>query len=263
MSAPASAKAPGPQPWAVRVAAQADLAGLRTLEGGQVPAWSASDSVWVALPRGRQDGPPLASLRLRRRIGHPVPQAWFRLGWAVHASAELGLYRRQRTLMLGHDLCGADELGGWALAPELAPADAGAAWAALVGAALAAQHAPCEPALADTGPCGSEAQRPCIATLPGWRDGAGASPVWQGLGRHFVPPAVQAATDPVAELAPLMPRQLLYAALLPEAAQAALGRCALQAEPLREVLLAAGFGWREHVGIVDGAPVLERWPSGR
>lgn len=249
--------------WCIREATEADRAGLRTLDGGLPPAWSAGEAAWVALPRGQEPGRPLAGLRLRRHIGHPVPQAWFRLGWAVHASAELGLYRRQRTLMLGHDLCGADELGGWALAPELAPADAGAAWAALVAQALAA----CVPPRGGSVPAANEARGAdvphlCIATLPGWRDAASASPVWQGLGRHFAPHAADASADQAAELAPLMPRQLLYAALLPEPAQEALGRCAASAEPLREVLLAAGFGWREHVGIVDGAPVLERWPTG-
>ena len=252
-----------PHGWRVRGATEADLAGLRTPDTGLPPGWSASDTAWVALPPGQEQGRPLAGLRLRRRIGYPVPQAWFRLGWAVHASAELGLYRRQRTLMLGHDLCGADELGGWALAPELVAADAGAAWAALVAEALLACRAPSDSGSAGTGAPGADVPCPCIAALPGWRDAAGASPVWEGLGRHFVAPGVDAAADRAAELAPLMPRQLLYAALLPEPAQAALGRCAPWAEPLREVLLAAGFGWREHVGILDGAPVLERWPGGR
>ena len=256
-------EARAPHGWRVRGATEADLAGLRTPDTGLPPGWSASDTAWVALPPGQEQGRPLAGLRLRRRIGDPVPQAWFRLGWAVHASAELGLYRRQRTLMLGNDLCGADELDGWALAPELAAADAGAAWAALVGCALAARSAPGEPLQPGSQEACAGAPRPCIATLPGWRDTTGVSPVWQGLGRHFVPAAIDACADRAAELAPLMPCQLLYAALLPEAAQAALGRCAPQAEPLREVLCGAGFGWRDHVGIVDGAPVLERWPDGR
>lgn len=249
--------------WRVRSATEADLAGMRTLDGGRPPGWASGEAAWVALPRGQEPGRPLAGVLLRRHIGHPVPQAWFRLGWAVHASAELGLYRRQRTLMLGNDLCGADELGGWALAPELAPADAGAAWAALVAHALQACLAQVGSASTGHETPVAEVPHPCIATLPGWRDAAAASPVWQGLGRHFAPQAADAAAEQAAELAPLMPRQLLYAALLPEPAQAALGRCAPSAEPLREVLLAAGFGWREHVGIVDGAPVLEWWPGGR
>ena len=244
------------QAWQVRCATAEDLVSLRALDGREMPASPAGSNVWVALAAGRQAGRPLASLHLSLRIGRPQPQAWFRLGWAVHASAELGLYLRQRTLMLGNDLCGADELGGFALSPELAPSQAFGAWSALLAAALSAHQEAQAQALQD-----DEAPRPCIATLPGWRDAAGASPVWLGLGRHFVPPATGAAAHEPAALAPLMPRQLLYAALLPEPAQAALGRCAPQAEPLREALLAAGFGWRERVGVIDGAPVLERWPG--
>jgi arginine/ornithine N-succinyltransferase beta subunit len=55
----------------------------------------------------------------------------------------------------------------------------------------------------------------------------------------------------------------LYAALLPQAVQEALGQCAPAAEALRRALLDEGFQWREHVDIIDGGPVLERWPEGR
>jgi arginine N-succinyltransferase len=246
--------------WRVRPATGADLAGLPMLGCADraEPAPAPAGEAWVALHDGPGEPRPMASVALRRRIGYPVPRAWFRLGWAVHASAELGLYRRQRTLMLGHDLCGADELGGWALAPELPAAAAGAAWAALVAAALQARRV-----TEGAEPSGETAARPCIAALPGWRDAGGDSPVWQGLGRHFVPPGVDVDAGRADALAPLLPRQLVYAALLPDETREALGRCDTAAEPLREALLAAGFGWREHVEIVDGGPVLECWPQGR
>ena len=100
--------------WRVRPASADDLPALRGLDGADLAPPALADTVWVAEPAAGADssapgaaGPALATLRLRHQIGQPVPRAWFRLGWAVHASAELGLYRRQRTLLLGHDLTGA------------------------------------------------------------------------------------------------------------------------------------------------------------
>lgn len=244
-----------PSHWTVEPATADALAGLIALDGFELPAPAADERVWVA--RARPGGTALATLRLQRSSPGALPQAWFRLGWAVHAAAELQLYRRQRTILLGHDLTGADELTGFAAAADLPAEAAAAAWAALVRAAVDERaHEP-----------GTEGPT-CIAQLPGLRDAAGQSPVWQGLGRHFHAQDLDAARrqhGPGWErhVAPLLPRHLVYVSLLPAPAEAALGRAAPAAEPLRQALLQAGFGWREHVGIVDGGPVLERWPHGR
>ena len=240
--------------WHARPATPADadaLTALRDLHGAPLPPLAAGESAWLACTEA--GAPPLATLRLRRHIGEPVPRGWFRLGWAVHASAELGLFRRQRTLLLGHDLTGADELWGYGLATTLPAADAGPAWAALVGAAL--QDLPAVPG----GP-------PCIAELPGLGDSDGGSPVWQALGRHFHGQDLatlrqQLGGEGLHHLAALMPRHLVYASLLPTLAQAALGQVRAAALPLRAVLLQAGFGVREHITVTDGGPVLERWPD--
>lgn len=246
------------QPWRVREARDnEDLSALLALQGLD-PAPPPARR-WVAVPvAGSRAGQPLATLGLRHGIGRPVPQAWFRLGWAVHASAELGLYRRQRTLLLGHDLCGATELAGWACAPDLEAAAVDTAAEALLAAVLSAAG---EGAAEDAEPV------PCVAPLPGLRDAAGRSPVWQGLGRHFHAQDPDAARrqhgpDWAGHAASLLPRHLLYASLLPDDAQAALGRAHTDGEPLRRALLGAGFTWRGHVGVVDGGPVLERWPAG-
>lgn len=234
--------------WQARPGTAEDLAGLADLEGHPLPDLETREALWVVTPdRGPAAGRPVAALRVSRGTGEPPPRAWFRLGWAVHASAELGLYRRQRTLLLGNDLSEADELGAWAVATALDPAAAQPAWSALLRAALAT------------------ASGLCIARLPGLRDGTGRSPVWQGLGRHFHagdPEAAQRRHGAGWEdhLAPLLPRQLIYASLLPSAAQEALGHELPAASPLRAALHAAGFEWRDHVGLSDGGPVLERWP---
>lgn len=254
------------------------LAGLAGFDGWPLAAPAPGEATWLA--RARPGGPVLATLRLRRSRLDAAPAAWFRLGWAVHAAAELQLHRRQRTLLLCHDLTEADELAGFGTAPGLPAPLATEAWAALLAAALDLQaqaQAPGQgqgevtgepPAPAQGRTAGQPApQRPCIAQLPGQRDGLGRSPVWQGLGRHFHAQDLDSARrqhgpDWQRHVAPLLPRQLVYASLLPEAAQAALGQALPAAEPLRQALLQAGFGWRQHLGIVDGGPVLERWPPG-
>lgn len=242
--------------WQVRAAAPDDWRTLRGLDGCELPPPGPGETAWVAvLPGVDRAAAPAATLRLRRRIGRPVPRAWFRMGWAVHASAELDLYRQQRTLLLCHDLTGADELTDWGLSAALAPAAAGPAWAALLHVAMAA--------LAEA--ASGDAPLPCIAELPGLRNAEGHSPVWQGLGRHFHGQDLDAARRQHGpgwshHVASLLPRHLLYASLLPAATQDALGQVPAQAQPLRQALLHGDFEPREHIGITDGGPVLERWP---
>ena len=245
--------------WQARPATAADadaLAVLRDLHGAALPPLADGETAWVASPGA--EAAPEATLRLRRHIGQPVPRGWFRLGWAVHASAELGLYRRQRTLLLGHDLTGADELCGFGCAGTLPAAEAGPAWTALVRAALQAQQ---------LAAAGQEAA-PCIAELPGLCDAEGEAPVWQALGRHFHGQDLaslrrQLGSEGLHHLAALMPRHVLYASLLPAAAQAAFGQVHAAALPLQAALLQAGFGAREHITVTDGGPVLECWPATR
>lgn len=244
--------AAGPTVHRVAAGDTAALDGLIDFDGFEPPPPADGETTWVALADGRAQ----ATLRLRHAIGHPVPRAWFRLGWAVHAAAELGLYRRQRTLLLVHDLTGADELGGFGLAPGLPPGAARAAWQALVQAAVAERQA-ATPAAAE----------PLVAELPGLRDGLHRSPVWQGLGRHFHAQALDAARRQhgpgwAQHVAALMPRHVLYAALLDTPAQQALGALRATAEPLAAALREAGFGPRDHVALTDGGPVFERWPAG-
>lgn len=243
-----------PSGWTVAVAQADEVAGLPGLDGHPLPPPDADDVAWAA--RAQPGGAVLATLRLRRGSQGTDLQAWFRLGWALHAADELQLFRRQRTLLLGHDLTGADLLSGFASAPGLGTDQARAVWGALL-----------QEAMATLDPARDGQARPCIAQLPGLRDAVGLSPVWQGLGQHFHAQDLDAARrqhGPGWErhVATLLPRHLVYASLLPAAAQAALGQAAPQAEALRQALVQAGFGWRGHVGLADGGPVLERWPPG-
>jgi arginine N-succinyltransferase len=226
-----------PPSWNLRDATAADAPALAALLG------SATDLALAAGERrllaAQADGTLLATLRLCPPLGLQTPRHWYRVGCAVHASAELGLFLRQATLLLGNDLTGAHELADIALAPG-----AGAALHGLVLAALQAVDGR------------------VIAELPGLRDGDGRSPFWDGLGRHFCaldPRQAEARLGPAwrSDVATLLPRQLLYSAFLPDAAQAAVGAVHPHAQAVQQALLAAGLRWQHQVRIDDGGPVLE------
>lgn len=232
--------------------------------GGVAPADEPDDLVLVAaLPAPAEDddhaggpggdgGRPLASVRLRTAIGLGLPRSWYHVGCTVHAARDLNLFHRQRTLLLGNDHTGASELANLVCAEGDVPlADRATALRLAVAAALmtVAMRRQC---YAGT----------MIAELPGLRDGAGQSPFWAGLGRHFYndDPAQAAALHGSAwrcHVAALLPRQPVYTSFLPPAAQAAIAQVHPGARLQQQVLEAAGLRYGHHVAIDDGGPVLE------
>ena len=207
---------------------------------------------WRLATAAHEGAVPLATLTLRAAIGLRQPRVWYHVGCTVHAARELGLFHRQRTLLLGHDHTGASELAelDWVRA-EVPLATQAAALHALVGAALA--HI--------AGQRSAFAER-LIIDLPGLRDSTGQSPFWAGLGRHFYtgdPRDAAALHGPAWRtlVAALLPRQPIYASFLPEAAQAAIGQVLPHARVLQEVLEDYGLRYSNHVNVEDAGPVLD------
>ncbi len=243
----------------VRPALVADLATLAAWlpQPAHLPN-AADETLLVAQADGPADEPAvlLGALRLRRAVGLAWPRVWYHVGCTVHAASELGLFHRQRTLMLGHDHTGASELADIAVNHHQLPlAEQAAILHLLVQTAL----------LLVARDRGHYARR-LIAELPGPRDSAGQSPFWQGLGRHFYAgdkPSAGAAHgcsqggDWRSHVAALLPRQPIYTSFLPEAAQAAIAQTHASALLLREVLEQAGLRYSHHVNIEDAGPVLE------
>lgn len=196
------------------------------------------------------DGVAIASAVLHARIGLELPRFWYHVGQVVHAAQELKLFRAQRTLLLGNDLTGLAELGDF-VAADATPAELRTAWTLLAQGAL--HHIRQQPGHWGAG---------LIVELPGLRDDSGRSPFWQGLTRHFYrgdahDAAARLGPDWRTHLAALLPRQLVYASFLPEAAQRAIGAHEASAETLHAALQAAGLRWRGHIRIDDGGAVLE------
>ncbi len=251
--------------WHLRPARSADLPSLsRLLPNWELEAAASADNdgddrLLLAFPGGPDEiaTTPLGCIRLRRRIGLAQPRFWFHLGVRVHAAAELGMFRRERTLLLGNDHTGAAELADLCIdAPRLQPAQRARLPRLLVRAALLLlQRERRHP-----GP-GASMPR-VICALPGRRDDSGAAPFWEGLGRHFYPGNVDQALARFGELwrthaAALLPRHPLVVSVLREAAQAAIGAIHPDAEHLRDALAECGLRAGQHVDLFDGGPVFE------
>lgn len=255
-----------PATWSIRLATPDDLPALRPwlpadAESAlpEVPQDAAGPATYWLLACRRADGAgaddrgePRACLRLRRRVGMDQPRHWFHHGCVVHAAPQLQLYQRQDTLLLGNNLTGACELADLTCdAAELDHTEQAAVLGLLVRAALlliAARRDEFPPML--------------IAELAGPRDAHGQSPFWLGLGRHFYagdPQAALQAWGPgwLAHLAPLLPRQPVYCAFLPEAARLAVGRVDAAAEAAHQALCGAGLTPGRHVRVHDAGPVHE------
>jgi arginine N-succinyltransferase len=236
----------------VRPAHAADLPLLGTWLGREIQLPALPHEQWLVV-ESHDPAPALrAALRMRPAIGLALPRVSFHVGCVVHAAQELGLFHRQRTLLLGHDHTGASELAdiAWARG-ELPLAEQAAALHALLAAAvqvLAQQRR-------------HFAER-LVVELPGVRDAAGQSPFWDGLGRHFYsgdPAAAAAAHGPDwrSHVAALLPRHPIYTSFLPPAAEAAIAQVAAPALLLREALEDAGLRYSHHVNVEDAGPILE------
>jgi len=189
----------------------------------------------------------LGAAGLIASTGMELPRYSFRSGQVVHASAEMGMFKRAGTLVLGNDLTGAAELR----LPLLA---AGAPPEAL----LLLLQATLNDLLAKT-QCFAAT---LICELPGLGDGSQQSPFWQGLGRHFyggeLPPDDAFFPPPLrSHVGRLLPKHPLYSSFLPEAAQSSLAHAHPGCTALASLLHQAGLRARGQLNIVDGGPVLE------
>jgi len=243
--------------WGVRPAGLADLPGLHSWlpPGAARDLPAGDDELWLVAQRGDPaDGPgeALAAVRLRQAIGLDRPRHWYHVGCVVHAAAQLNLFQRRDILLLGNDHTGASELADLCCdAAGLGESQQALLLRLLLRAALlvaASRRRAFTTRL--------------IAELPGQRNDSGASPFWQGLGRHFYggDPALAEARFGAAwrsHLAPLLPRQPVYTAFLPESARAAIAQAGAASRLAADALMETGLAYAHHVRIDDAGPVLE------
>ncbi|MDR7334517.1 arginine N-succinyltransferase [Roseateles asaccharophilus] len=172
----------------------------------------------------------------------------YRNEFVVHASAALGQSQRMHTLHLCHDLTGTTLLTSFYLDPAY---EHGPAAQLLSRARLLFIHANAE-----------RFSERIAAESPGVTDAAGQSPFWDAVGRRFFGmdyPEAEAAIGGRSRacIADLMPPSPVYVALLPEAAQWALGQLHPVGELPFSILQDEGFDADSYVDIFDGGPTVE------
>lgn len=172
----------------------------------------------------------------------------YRNEFVVHASAALGVSQRMHTLHLCHDLTGATLLTSFYLEPAYEP---GPAAQLLSRARLLFIHAHAE-----------RFSERIAAESPGLTDAQGQSPFWDAVGRRFFGMGYPEAEAVIggrsrACIAELMPTSPVYVALLPEAAQWAIGQLHPVAELPFSILQDEGFDADTYIDIFDGGPTVE------
>jgi len=163
------------------------------------------------------------------------------------ASRELNIEHGVQALSLCHDLGGQTLLRGFHV---------NAAWARTPGAELLSR--------ARLLFIGTHAQRfadGVIAEIVGYSDEQGNSPFWDALGKHFFdlpyPEAERlCGLESRRFLADLMPQYPIYVPMLPQPAQACIGRVHPDAQEAFDILQREGFETNNYVDLFDAGPTL-------
>lgn len=177
-------------------------------------------------------------------------QAWYsyRVGQAVHASQELGIYSQTSTLFLTNDHTGQSELCSLFLDPDFRRDKNGSLLSKARFLFMAQNRKPFS--------------RRLIAELRGVSDESGRSPFWESLGRHFFSMDFSRADyltgiGKKSFVAELMPKHPLYINFLTPEAQAVIGEAHESTKPAERLLAEEGFHYEGHVDIFDAGPTVE------
>ncbi|MEX2214972.1 MAG: arginine N-succinyltransferase [Phycisphaeraceae bacterium] len=100
-----------------------------------------------------------------------------------------------------------------------------------------------------------------IAEMRGILTDQGNSPFWDAIGKHFfeidLPTADYLSVVNKRFIADLMPKHPIYIPLLPDAAQAVIGKVHAHTEPALHVLETEGFERNEMIDIFEAGPIVE------
>ncbi len=185
---------------------------------------------------------------IKGAVGLDEPFYNYRIGTLVHSSRELGVFTQMETLYLSNDLTGSTELCSLFLHPDYRIGTNGKLLSKSRFLFIAQfPHLFTEK---------------LIAEMRGYQTADGSSPFYEGLGRHFFKMDFDIVDDLTslgkkAFIAELMPRQPLYVAYLPKAAQEVIGKVHLSTAPARRLLEQEGLHFEGYVDIFDAGPVLQ------
>lgn len=185
---------------------------------------------------------------LESAVGMSEPFYNYRVGAIVHASRELGVYRKTPTLYLSNDYTGSSELCTLFLNPDFRGGGNGTLLSKSRFLFMADQA--------------HLFNERVIAEMRGWSTHDGQSPFWDAVGRPFFDmDYAQAdhltAVSTKAFIAELMPRYPVYTTLLPADAQHVIGKVHPDTEPALRMLQAEGFRYQGCIDIFDGGAAVE------
>ncbi len=185
---------------------------------------------------------------LATAVGLRQPWYSYRVGLVVHASQELGLFTQTQTLFLSNDHTGHSELCSLFLDADYRR-DRNGQLLSKSRLLFLAQHQ-------------SRFSKKIIAELRGVSDGAGKSPFWESLGRHFFSMDFSEADyltgiGKKSFVAELMPKHPLYSSFLTPEAQAVIGKTHPHTLPAMRMLESEGFRYEGYVDIFDAGPTVE------
>ncbi|TNE37886.1 MAG: arginine N-succinyltransferase [Alphaproteobacteria bacterium] len=182
------------------------------------------------------------------RIGIDKAFYSYKLTKTSHMSVELGVYKTHEVLHLVNDYLGYAEVGTLYVAPEFRR-DQNGRTLARSRYLLMADHRDRFP-------------EDAVAEMRGWQDEAGQTPFWDALGAKFFDMSFHQADHLSAVgnnqfIADLMPKFPVYVDLLPEEAQAVIGKAHEDAAPALHMLFQENFRYKGHVDIFDAGPTVE------
>ena len=204
------------------------------------------DEFYLFVLENVEDRRILGTSNIYSRVGVRWPFYSYKLSRVSHLSRGVGRHFSTQILNLVNDFDGASEVGGLFLAQD--------ARAGGLGQLLArsrylfiAQHR-------------ERFGTDIVAELRGWLEGD-TSPFWDAVGRKFFDSEFLAAdlhnaTQGNQFITDLMPKFPIYTALLPEEAQACIGRPHEGSVPAKAMLEAEGFVYDGYVDIFDAGPTL-------
>ena len=181
-------------------------------------------------------------------VGLTEPFYNFHVGQQVHASKALNVYKSLDTLFLSNNHTGSSELCTLFLDPEFRKNKNGKFLSKSRFMFLAAFQ--------------ERFQRKLIAEMRGYCDEKGESPFWTALGHHFFDMEFATAdylsgVGQKVFIAELMPRFPVYVDLLPQDAQAVIGKAHQQTLPAKHLLESEGMHYQGYVDIFDAGPTIE------
>jgi arginine N-succinyltransferase len=180
------------------------------------------------------------------KVGGYEPFYSYEIKQSIHESTELGIRKVIEVLHLHELHDGPTEIGSLFLSPDYW----GSGWGRLLSLSrfLFMAEFP------------DRFEKEIIAEMRGVVHRDGRSPLWSALGSHFFqiefPRAETLTSESKKFIADLMPEHPIYIPLLPEEAQAVIGKVHQNTEPALAVLKKEGFEFRQQVDIFDGGPTM-------